>query len=92
MAGIFAKIFGGNKSEKDVKKISHYVEKINGFFNSFQSISNDELRNKTREFRSRIKEHLSAIESQITSKTRKQKTFHLMICWARMLFTRKWIT
>ncbi len=59
MAGILAKIFGGNKSEKDVKKISPYVGKINEFFNSYQSLTNDELRNKTQEFRQRIKEHLS---------------------------------
>src|SRR5215470_8243983 len=70
MAGILAKIFGGNKSEKDVKKIHHYVGEINQHFNSYQSISNDDLRNKTQEFRQRIKEHLSAIDAEIAQKNK----------------------
>src|SRR6185369_13266917 len=68
MAGILAKIFGGNKSEKDVKKIQHYVAEINQYFQSYQSISNDELRNKTQEFRQRIKEHLKEVDDEITAK------------------------
>jgi len=47
MIGAISKLFGGNKSEKDVKKISPQVEKINQFFDQYQSLSNDELRNKT---------------------------------------------
>src|SRR5215475_4041895 len=70
MAGILAKIFGGNKSEKDVKKIQHYVEDINKHFNSYQSLSNDDLRNKTQEFRQRIKEHLSEIDAEIAQKNK----------------------
>ena len=58
MAGLLSKLFGGNKSEKDVKKISPLVADINGFFNQYQSLSNDELRNKTQEFKQRIKDHL----------------------------------
>ncbi|MEO7922541.1 MAG: preprotein translocase subunit SecA [Chitinophagaceae bacterium] len=68
MLGFISKIFGGSKSEKDVKKIEPYVGKINRFFDAYQSISNDELRNKTQEFRRRIKEHLSAIDAEITEK------------------------
>lgn len=65
MLGFISKLFGGSKSEKDVKKIEHYVAKINQFFNSYQSLSNDELRNKTQEFRQRIKEHLKEIDAEI---------------------------
>ena len=68
MAGLLSKLFGGNKSEKDVKKISPLVGEINAFFNQYQSLSNDELRNKTQEFRTRIKEHLAEIDSEIESK------------------------
>ena len=68
MKGFLAKIFGGNKSEKDVKKIAPLVIKINEFFTQYQSLSNDQLRNKTQEFRSRIKAHLTAIDEQINSK------------------------
>ena len=68
MLGFISKIFGGSKSEKDVKKIEPYVGKINQFFASYQSLSNDQLRNKTQEFRQRIKEHLSEIDAEIAAK------------------------
>ncbi len=67
MAGILSMLFGGNKSEKDVKVIKPYVGKINAFFDQYQSISNDELRGKTQFFRDRIKAHLSDIDAQIAS-------------------------
>ncbi len=70
MLGFISKLFGGSKSEKDVKKIEPVVAKVNQFFNAFQSISNDELRNKTQEFRQRIKEHLSAIDTEIVAKNK----------------------
>lgn len=68
MLGLISKIFGGNKSEKDIKKISPYVGQINQFFDSCQSLSNDELRNKTDEFRKRITEHLIEINEEIAAK------------------------
>ena len=67
MAGILSMLFGGNKSEKDVKVIKPYVGKINAFFDQYQSISNDELRGKTQEFRDRIKEYLKDIDNEIES-------------------------
>jgi len=63
----FSKLFGGSKSEKDVKKIQPLVSEINKHFASYQSITNDQLRNKTQEFRQRIKDHLSAIDNEISS-------------------------
>ncbi len=68
MLGIISKIFGGNKSDKDVKKILPVVEKINEFYASYASLSNDELRAKTAGFRSRITDHLRATDDEITSK------------------------
>jgi preprotein translocase subunit SecA len=68
MLGIISKLFGGNKSEKDVKKITPQVEKINQFFAQYQSISNDQLRNKTVDFRERIKAHLAGIDQSIIEK------------------------
>ena len=68
MIGFLSKIFGGNKSEKDVKNISPQVEKINELFASYESLNNDELRSKTQEFKQRIREHLSAIDEQINAK------------------------
>ncbi|MFZ9386600.1 MAG: preprotein translocase subunit SecA [Chitinophagaceae bacterium] len=68
MLGFISKIFGGSKSEKDVKKIEHYVGKINTHFSSYQSLSNDELRNKTLEFRQRIAAHLTEVDAEITAR------------------------
>ena len=68
MIGVLSKIFGGNKSEKDVKKITPQVAKINHFFTQFQSLSNDALRAKTAEFKQRIQAHLRAIDEEINSK------------------------
>ena len=68
MAGLLSKLFGGNKSEKDVKVISPLVGVINSFYDEYQSLTNDELRNKTLEFRQRIKDHLSGIDTAIEVK------------------------
>ncbi|HYF31411.1 MAG TPA: preprotein translocase subunit SecA [Chitinophagaceae bacterium] len=65
MLGFFSKMFGGSKSEKDIKLIYPLVEQINQHFASYQSLSNDQLRNKTQEFRQRIREHLSQIDGEI---------------------------
>ena len=68
MIGAISKFFGGNKSEKDVKKITPQVALINGFFAQYQSLSNDELRSKTQEFKQRINEYLSDIDSKIAER------------------------
>jgi preprotein translocase subunit SecA len=70
MLGFIQKIFGGSKSEKDVKKISPVIEKVNHHFTAYASLSNDQLRNKTQEFRQRIKEHLTEISETIASKNK----------------------
>jgi preprotein translocase subunit SecA len=68
MPGFLSKLFGGNKSEKDVKVITPYVARINAFYEEYQSLSNDELRSKTGLFRQRIREHLTDIDNDINNK------------------------
>lgn len=68
MIGILSKLFGGSKSDKDVKKIQPVIAEINRFFNEFQSLSNDELRSKTAQFRQRIQAHLVDIDKEIADK------------------------
>ena len=70
MSGFLSKLFGGNKSEKDVKVITPYVAKINAFFDEYQSLSNDELRHKTIEFKQRVKDHLAETDLEINNKKR----------------------
>ena len=70
----FSKIFGGSKSEKDVKQIMPLVSQINDHFKAFQSLSNDELRNKTVEFRKKIADHLKDITQEILDTNEKAET------------------
>ena len=65
MLGFISKIFGGSKSQKDVKVLLPIVEKTNQFFEQYQSLSNDALRGKTNEFKERIKAHLSETDAEI---------------------------
>jgi preprotein translocase subunit SecA len=67
----FIKNLFGNKHEKDVKGYSVLVDKTNAFYAEYQSISNDQLRNKTLEFRARIKDSLKDIDADIIAMTEK---------------------
>jgi preprotein translocase subunit SecA len=62
-----SKIFGGNKSEKDVRVIWPLVAKINQHFQSYAALGNDDLRAKTSEFRQRIQNHIKEINDQIVA-------------------------
>ena len=68
------KIFLGNKSKKDLKSLYPTVSKINSYSESYNKISNDELRKKTRSFKlaiSKIKdpfiEKIDLLKNQISS-------------------------
>ncbi len=67
MIGSILKLFGGSKSEKDIKTIEPIAQQINQHFAEYQSLSNDQLRGKTNEFKDRIRKHLSATDERITS-------------------------
>lgn len=66
MLQFISKLFGGSKSEKDIKLIEPLVKVINEHFASYQGITNDELRGKTAEFKTRIKEHIADVDTEIT--------------------------
>ncbi|GIV33770.1 MAG: protein translocase subunit SecA [Chitinophagales bacterium] len=59
-----AKIFG-SKSQRDIKELAPLVEQINKEFAKLASLSNDELRAKTNEFRKRIKDFLAELDAEI---------------------------
>ncbi|OHX67098.1 preprotein translocase subunit SecA [Flammeovirga pacifica] len=61
---VFSKVFG-TKSERDLKKITPYIEKINTEYQKLQSISDDELRGKTAYFIDYIEKGLNDIDVQI---------------------------
>ncbi len=64
MLGFISKLFG-NKSERDVKGIQPLVEKIKAEFDKLEQISNDGLRAKTIDFKSRISSGLEKTDAQI---------------------------
>ena len=68
MLGFLTKLFGGHKSEKDIKLIQPVVKQINDAFEKLQSLPVDQLRNKTQEFRQRINAHLEKIDSTIAER------------------------
>ncbi len=76
MIGILSKIFGGSKSEKDVKRLQPIVAEVNRNFSAYKSLSNDELRGKTQEFRRRIAEYLQEIDQEIASKRAEADQHH----------------
>jgi len=58
------KIFG-TKYDRDVKQLTPYVELTHIEYAKLEHVSNDELRNKTLEFRARISAHLEGIDADI---------------------------
>ncbi|MDX1378420.1 MAG: hypothetical protein R3307_06205, partial [Anaerolineales bacterium] len=58
----FVKIFGGDPNRKTIEQLSGVVEQINDFETQFESLSDDQLRAKTDEFRLRVRESLGNLE------------------------------
>jgi preprotein translocase subunit SecA len=61
---LLKKLFG-NKSDRDLKPIYPIVEQIKIEFAKLQNITDDELRNKTAEFKEYIKSELATIDNNI---------------------------
>jgi len=73
MLKFLKKIFP-SKNEKDVKELLPIVDEINSYYEQYQSLSDDELKAKTPEFKQRIKDRTSEIENKITELQEKLKT------------------
>jgi len=63
------KKFVGSKSDRDFKELGPFVGLINKEYDELQSLSNDELRDSTNEFRNRIQEHIQDLESELLALT-----------------------
>ncbi|MFN3528825.1 MAG: preprotein translocase subunit SecA [Bacteroidia bacterium] len=57
----------GNKSERDIKQLLPRVDEINTHYAALKSLSNDELRAKTQEFKQRIADGLADLDQQLES-------------------------
>ena len=62
---ILSGLFGGNKSERDIKSINPIKEKVCILEEQFLSLSNDELRGKTAKLRADIQEFLKPYQEKI---------------------------
>jgi preprotein translocase subunit SecA len=58
-------LFLGNKYERDMKEINPHVELVHEEFSKVQSLTNDQLRDKTAELRSEIRKNIAADENEI---------------------------
>jgi preprotein translocase subunit SecA len=62
-----SKLFGGSKSERDVKQLMPIVEQINAHYAEYLNLSNDALRAKTAELKQRLKDELSVFDEKINA-------------------------
>jgi preprotein translocase subunit SecA len=62
-----------SKHEKDIKEILPLVDKINEYYEQYEKLSDDELKQKTQEFKNRIKSETGEIEERITELQNKLK-------------------
>ena len=58
------KLFG-NKSQRDLKEITPYVEKVKAVYPSIKALSNDELRAKTEEIKQRIQDYVTEERAKV---------------------------
>ncbi|MDR0699173.1 MAG: preprotein translocase subunit SecA [Tannerella sp.] len=63
---ILTKLFG-NKSQRDLKEITPYVNKIKAVYPSIKALSNDELRGKSAEIRKNVQDYVSEEKAKIAS-------------------------
>ena len=68
IAGFLKNVLGlQSKQEKDNKAYAPIIEAVKAEFVQLESLSNDELRGKTLEFKARIADYLSRIDEEIVS-------------------------
>jgi len=61
---VFTKVFG-SKSERDLKKIRPFVGQIKSFEASLKTLSDEQLKEKTQEFKRKIQEATADIAADI---------------------------
>lgn len=57
--------FFGNKSDRDIKEIMPQVDKAKEMFDTLSGLSNDELRDKTRQLENKIEDYISTENQKI---------------------------
>lgn len=62
-----SKVFGGSKTDKDLKDLYPKVEEINRHFAEYANFTHDQLRAKTLELKQRLTDHLSDIDKEMAA-------------------------
>ena len=62
---IISKLFG-NKAQRDLKEVNPTVKKVKEAYTEIEKLSNDELRNRTKELEKQISEYVSGEKDQIS--------------------------
>ncbi|CAM1340753.1 preprotein translocase subunit SecA [Tenacibaculum amylolyticum] len=74
MLNSIIKLFVGDKQQKDLKLLQPIVDKVKSFEDQIASLTNDELRGKTVEFKSKISAATAIFEEQISKLEAEVKT------------------
>lgn len=75
-ADILTSLFG-NKSQRDLKEITPYVDKIKAVYPEIERMSHDELRAKTNEVKQRIQDYVSEEKNKIAELKAKVETLEI---------------
>ena len=78
LSGLLKKILG-DKSAKDRKEYQPYIDKSRSFQEQFKSFSDDELRAKTADFRSLVKQNIQPLEDEVSELKTKVESPELSI-------------
>ena len=69
---ILTKLFG-NKSQRDLKDVQPYIDKIKKVYPSYESLSNDELRSRSQALRQKISDEVASHRQKIVELGKKAK-------------------
>jgi len=70
----FIEKFFGSKHDRDIKRLTPVMEEINHIFQPLNALSDDQLKNKTVEFKAKIEKEVGAIRKEIEELKRKLKS------------------
>ncbi|MEX1192090.1 MAG: preprotein translocase subunit SecA [Brumimicrobium sp.] len=87
IGGLFKKILG-DKSVKDRKNYQPIIDKVNEIYVSLSSISDDELRARTADFKAKIKTDISDLEEEIDTLEKKSNDPQTPVSEKEALFER----
>jgi len=71
------KVFVGDKTKKDLKLLQPIVNEVRSFDSQMESLTLDQLRNKTAEFKQKIKDNIKPFEDKISALNIEIETAHI---------------